>query len=417
MSIGYACLTVGVPNTDIKSCMLKNADDKKLAQLIEHNLSSLRNMIDYNKTNKINLFRISSDIIPFGSSPVNTLPWTQLFKQELTEIGETVKKAGIRVSMHPGQYTVLNSPDSQVADRAVEDLNYHASFLDSLGVDYTHKIILHIGGVYGDKRAAIRRFADRYRSLSPSVRDRLVIENDDKSYHICDVLELGTALGIPVVYDNLHNKLNCCDSSKDDLYWVTQSGLTWKQKDGKQKIHYSQQNPVKNAGSHSESILIDDFLHFYQSLGQYKPDIMLEVKDKNISAIKCTHCTSESKDIKVLELEWSRYKYAVLEKSPNDYKMIRELLKDKNSYPALAFYNIIEHAYRQEVVQGNSVNAILHIWGYFKNLAGAAEKKRFFDLLQIYQEKNTSIISIKRFLYRLAEKYRQDYLLRSYYFL
>ena len=102
MSIGYACLTVGVPNTGIKGCMLKNANEEKLAELIRYNLTSLKNIIDYNDANDVLLFRISSDIIPFGSSPANTLQWRSVFKEDLSILGNSIGEAGIRVSMHPG---------------------------------------------------------------------------------------------------------------------------------------------------------------------------------------------------------------------------------------------------------------------------------------------------------------------------
>jgi UV DNA damage endonuclease len=416
MSIGYACHTIGVPSTGIKGCLLKNAGTDTLAELIAHNLSSLHHIVDYNDANDIRLFRISSDIIPFGSSPVNTLTWKELCREELSVIAERIRTSGIRVSMHPGQYTVLNSPDRQVAERAALDLVYHVSFLESLETDTTNKVILHVGGAYGDKSASMRHFAERYRDLDDSVKRRLVIENDDKSYHIGDVLELGAGLGIPVVYDNLHNKINCCDVSKDDFFWIAQCAPSWKQSDGRQKVHYSQQDPCKNAGSHSARIGIDEFLNFYSGLGSSKPDIMLEVKDKNLSAVKCINCTAQHADIRVLETEWSRYKYAVLEKAPNDYKEIRALLKDKSSYPAAAFYRAIDHAYAQEANQGNTVNAALHVWGYFKSITGAAEKKRFSDLMRSYQVKDIPILPIKRYLMRLATKYHQDYLLKSYYF-
>ncbi|HXK77992.1 MAG TPA: UV DNA damage repair endonuclease UvsE, partial [Oscillospiraceae bacterium] len=384
MSIGYACLAVGVPDTEIKGCLLKNAGEEKLAELIRHNLASLKNIVAYNDENGIRLFRISSDIIPFGSGPIRPLPWAELFREELAAVGESIEKAGIRVSMHPGQYTVLNSPEKQVAKRAVEDLRYHAAFLDSLGVGSSCKIVLHVGGVYGDKKAAVQRFSERYRDLDESIRRRLVLENDDRSYHIGDVLELGARLGIPVVYDNLHNNVNGCDPSKNDAFWISQCAPSWGEKDGRQKVHYSQQAPGKSAGSHSGSIIIDEFMDFFASLGGDRPDIMLEVKDKNLSAVKCINCTAQQGTIGALELEWGKYKYAVLEQAPGDYQKIRELLKEKSSYPALTFYHLIEHAYAQEIIPGNAVNAALHIWGYFKNLAAEGEKKRFFALLQDY---------------------------------
>lgn len=90
------------------------------------------------------------------------------------------------------------------------------------------KIVLHIGGVYGDKEKAIDRFIHNYNLLSPKVKDRLVIENDDKSYNIGDVLKIGKTLDIPVVFDNLHNKILPYDKSKDELYFINKCKKTWK---------------------------------------------------------------------------------------------------------------------------------------------------------------------------------------------
>lgn len=171
----------------MKSCTLKNADDKHLLSLIGQNLDSLERLIDYNIQNGIPLFRISSDLIPFGSSLAAGLPWQEIFAEKLSAIGGKILRSGMRVSMHPGQYTVLNSPDPSVVERAVEDLRYHAGVLDGLGLGRTHKIILHLGGVYGDKKQAKSRFLSRYRGLEPGIQKRLVLENDDKLFHIWDV--------------------------------------------------------------------------------------------------------------------------------------------------------------------------------------------------------------------------------------
>ena len=71
MSIGYACLNIGTPGTKMRSVMQRNATAEKLTEVTAHNLAALEKMIDYNRENNIKLFRISSDLIPFGSSPVN----------------------------------------------------------------------------------------------------------------------------------------------------------------------------------------------------------------------------------------------------------------------------------------------------------------------------------------------------------
>lgn len=342
MNIGYACLTIGVPYTNYKSCMLKNANEENLLQLISYNLNSLENVIDYNIKNNIKLFRISSDIIPFGSNPINNIKWWQVFSYKLSNIGEKIKNSGMRVSMHPGQYTVLNSPKEEVVKKAIEDLNYHAKFLKSLNIGIDGKIVLHIGGVYNDKSEATKRFIKNYNSLDDLVKQRLVIENDDKSSNIKDVLEIAKIINIPVVFDNLHNQVNPYNKNESDYCWINKCKKTWEKQDGYQKIHYSQQDPFKKPGSHSQTIYINEFVDFFKNLQRNDIDIMLEVKDKNLSAIKCINCTSDSKSIKDLEIEWDRYKYKILENSPLNYIEIRKLLKNKNFYPAMEFYNLIE---------------------------------------------------------------------------
>lgn len=416
MRIGYACLTVGVQNTGLRSCVLKNANETHLKELIEHNIKALKNIVEYNIANGIQLFRISSDLIPFASSPVNTLNWPDLFESELRAIGQQILTSGMRVSMHPGQYTVLNSPDTHVVNRAVEDLNYHARLLDSLGVDDTHKIILHIGGVYKNKKLATENFAAGYRDLPPRVKNRLVIENDDKSYHIQDVLDIGTNLKIPVIYDNLHNLIHCSDSQKSDAYWIAQCAQTWQTKDGPQKIHYSQQDPQKKSGSHSRSIQIDAFMDFRDRLPTQLIDIMLEVKDKNLSAVKCINCTTQTKKIMVLESEWALYKYTVLEHSPTVYMQIRNLLKNKKSYPAVEFYHLLEDALQSTAHPGSALNAALHVWGYFKSQASEREKTKMLNLFEGYRHGTKTLSNLKSSLWKLALSYRQDYLLQSYYF-
>lgn len=416
MSVGYACLTVGVQHTDLKSCMIKNANEEKLLDLIAHNLNSLENIIDYNAKNNIRLFRISSDLIPFGSSPVNSLLWWDIFASQFSKIGEKVQRSGMRVSMHPGQYTVLNSPNEEVVSRAIEDLNYHAKVLDGLGVGAEHKIVLHIGGVYNDKKQANIRFVTSYHRLDETVKQRLVLENDDRSYNISDVLEIGTILNAPVVFDNLHNEINPSDKKKNDFYWINECSKTWGKKDGNQKIHYSQQNPIKKLGAHSESIKINKFMDFYEDVEREDLDIMLEVKDKNLSAIKCINCTSVDKSIKALELEWSRYKYSILESSPTDYVEIRKLLRNKYEYPAISFYALVEEALQKKSTIGYSINASQHIWDYFKETASDKEKSSFLKSIDAYQKGKTSIRTIKNILWKMAVKYNQSYLLDSYYF-
>jgi len=415
MRIGYACIAIAVQESDIKRCMLKNASEERFLSLIRHNLSALENVIDYNVANGIKLFRISSDLIPFGSSAASDILWSEIFSQEFSIIGRKIADAGMRVSMHPGQYTVLNSMNNTVVERAIQDLNYHARVLDALGVNYQHKLVLHLGGLYGNKSQAKSRFVLHYNHLDDAVRNRLVLENDDTMFHIEDVLETASAAGIPVVYDNLHNAANPADHTIGDHDWIKLCAATWKTGDGLQKVHYSQQNPAKKTGAHSETIDLEKFLNFYHRLSGMDIDIMLEVKDKNISALKCINCV-EKRGIRALEIEWARYKYCILERSPVAYERIRALLNEKAAYPALEMYRLIEEAYLTPIHKGNAVNAAQHVWGYFKNKATQAEKSRFDQLVKKVLSDEISLTSLKNCLHRIARKYNEEYLLSGYYF-
>ena len=416
MSIGYACLNIGTPNTNIRSVMQRNATPEKLTEVTEHNLAALERMIDYNHKNDIKLFRISSDLIPFGSSPVNTLAWPEIHKEAFDRIGSKIRKSGMRVSLHPGQYTVLNSPTEDVVERAITDLVYHDKILIALGTDQTNKIVLHVGGIYGDKKEALERFEQNFRRLPEAVRNRLIIENDDRLYNIEDVLTLAHRLHVPAVYDNLHHAINPPPSGGTDPYWIAEAKKTWKAADGNQKIHYSQQALDKRPGAHADTINLETFLTFHEQLEDKQIDIMLEVKDKNLSAIKCQNATTEIKRMVLLEKEWGRYKYTILEKSPAVYQAIRTLLKDKEVYPVQEFYRLIETAFAEEPHPGYAENAAAHVWGYFKKHATDTERKQYEKNLANYRNNTGTLATLKRQLFKIAEKYEVDYLLQSLYF-
>jgi UV DNA damage endonuclease len=167
------------------------------------------------------------------------------------------------------------------------------------------------------------------------------------------------------------------------------------------------------------------FMEFYNQLPDPKPDIMLEVKDKNLSALKCIHLTEQSKAVQ-LEAEWARYKYLVLSRSARAYQSIRELLKDKSAEAALEFYQIVETAMSLPQDPGAEVNAAQHVWGYISrasdkrvtgsSASGNPEKERFERLLNSFQSGGQSITPLKKFLYRCARERKLTYLLESLYF-
>jgi len=416
MNIGYACITAGNITSNYRTITKKYLTEEKLIEVVEHNLNTLEEIIDYNILNNIKLFRITSDLIPFGSSPLNTISWENIFFNRFIKIGEKIRNAGIRVSMHPGQYTIINSPRDNVIENSIEDLIYHNKILDLLGSDNKSKIILHIGGVYDDKDNAKKRFIENYNRLSDDIKNRLVIENDHNSYNIIDVLDISSKCDIPVVFDNLHHDINKEIDGKSDYYWITQTQKTWTSKDGLQKIHYSQQDIGKTPGAHSNTINLRIFKEYLDANIINDLDIMLEVKDKNLSAIKINNLVNNS-HISDLEIEWSKYKYNILEKSPESYNSIRQLLKDKESYPIFDFYDLIDIGLGTQSSIGNKINGIEHVWGYFKKSATEKEKEEYKRLLNKLKEDVKYEKRIKKYLFAMANKYNEKYLLNSYYFL
>lgn len=414
IDVGYACMALGVPDTTMRTCRLCGATPERLGPLIQQNLNALEAMIKYNADNGIRLLRISSELIPFGSHPDSSFEWQYDSKSRLSQIGQSIKDANLRVSMHPGQYTVLNSTNPDVVARAIDDLVYHERVLSALQTDCSHKIVLHIGGVSGNKIEALRRFRTHFSYLDDAVKRRLVIENDDRFFHIADVLETGRRLEIPIVFDNLHHQLNGCDS-QSQYEWLRLCKDTWQAKDGRQKIHYSQQDEERRAGAHSKTIRVREFLDFCERLKGI--DVMLEVKDKNLSAVKCALCLDDNGHISKLEKQWSLYKYLVLEKNPFGYAAIRELLKDKSAYPAIQFFEIIEASLRMADNKGFAVNAAQHVWRYFKKVCTAKEKALFEKLLKDYAAGYVAFKTIKTLLFRLSVKYKKAYLQNSYFFL
>src|SRR6476661_722136 len=107
--LGYACLCLCVDDSSPRGTILRNATLERLRALTAANLTRLDRVLEFNVARGVRMFRMSSDIVPFGSHPVNTTPWWDEFAEPLAHIGKLIRSSDMRVSMHPGQYTVLSS--------------------------------------------------------------------------------------------------------------------------------------------------------------------------------------------------------------------------------------------------------------------------------------------------------------------
>ena len=283
MKIGYACINQGLECRSSRTFRLRNYNHKRLIETIEGNLDCLMHILRYNKEQKLLLFRITSDLIPFASHSVMDFNWQEYFTEKFQEIGKFIKTNNMRITMHPGQYTVLNSNNLEVYKKTILELKYHVEILDLMELNSTSKVQIHVGGVYNDKKKSIDRFIRRYKNLDELIRNRLIIENDDKSYNLNDCLEIHKKTDIPIVLDVYHHD---CLNQGEPLYEVFQRFTkTWKNPDGIPLIHYSSKHPTKGKGSHAEVIDIQHFKDFIKTTKFFNFDIMLEIKDKEQSAL------------------------------------------------------------------------------------------------------------------------------------
>lgn len=284
MKIGYVCVNNSLkckPNVKFR---LASYTPARFKDTVATNLSCLKETLIYNLEHDLMFFRISSDTVPFASHPVCKVDWKKFFTPQLKELGAFIIDHQMRISMHPDQFVVINSPDQDIVKRSIAELKYHADFLDALGLDGAAKIQIHVGGVYGKKTAALSAFIHTALTLPVEIRKRLVIENDDRSYGLSDCLLIHQKTGIPVLFDSFHH--SCLSYGEPLLVAMKQAAGTWKKSDGVMMVDYSSQQAGAIKGTHTDTIDLADFQKFIQGTKGMDFDIMLEIRDKEQSALK-----------------------------------------------------------------------------------------------------------------------------------
>jgi len=284
MKIGYPCLNHTLGDKGYKTFRLASFSQERFIETVKHNLDYVRRILDFNLTHGFMFFRISSGIIPFASHPVMNIDWQGMFEAELYDIGAFIRQHRMRISMHPDQFVLINSPRRQVVQASIRDLIWQTQFLDLMGLDGSSKVQIHVGGVYADRRMAVRNFIANYLGLPSRVKERLVIENDDKSFPLNDCLKIHEAVGIPVLFDNFHH--DCLNQGESLFEAMMMAKGTWKKKDGLMMVDYSAQEPGARRGKHALTIDTNQFSNFLSITQGMDFDIMLEIKDKEKSALK-----------------------------------------------------------------------------------------------------------------------------------
>jgi UV DNA damage endonuclease len=302
MRLGFAVKVVGragLPSNDARRWQ----SGPHLRVSLEH----LEAILDYLAETGIDMYRISSDLAPYVTHP--DLP--QFHGQieecapELARLGRRARARGLRLSFHPSQFVLLNSPDEALTAKSVADLAAQARLLDALGLGPEAVVVTHVGGVYGDLEAGRERWARAWERLPELVRRRLVLENDDVRYGVADTLWIHERTGVPLVFDYLHHW--CNDRAGMDQHEALGACLATWPAGVTPKIHFSSPRTEmrvlerKNRKSgktervqappvwtgHADYLNPFEFISFVRGAGRLPDfDVMLESKLKDVALLR-----------------------------------------------------------------------------------------------------------------------------------
>ena len=255
--LGYACINATLRKNHkirMNRRAIKRTYEEKglphIGSLVQQNLEDLHKVLQWNVENKIRVFRLSSDITPWGSEYEFTdLPNADEVMALFKKCGQYALDNDIRLSFHPGQFCVLASPKENVILNAISDLELHGRLMDALQQPRNHlaKINIHLGGAYGDKPKAAQQFNKNFHRLSDAVKTRLTVENDDRqnlfsTKELYDYVYSDT--GIPIVFDFHHHAIHPDGLSEQD--GLALAAKTWQVRPC---THYSESRQIERGPS------------------------------------------------------------------------------------------------------------------------------------------------------------------------
>jgi len=179
----------------------KEVAEQRLWDIMVHNIESYKNLITYvgGLQNELRMVRLGSDVLPVYTEPTWCYFWRlpdvrEYCERSLAPVGELARNLNVRLSMHPGQFTVLASDSEDIVNRSIEEFEYHVDVARWMGYGrqfQDFKINVHISG-----RKGPAGIIDAYSRLSQEARNTITIENDENSWGIEASLELREHLAL-----------------------------------------------------------------------------------------------------------------------------------------------------------------------------------------------------------------------------
>ena len=299
--LGFPVKVLGRPE-------LKSNDSRRWQQQphLRVSLEYVREIFAHLQTIGVTMYRLSSDLAPYLTHPDLPQFRNQIEEcaEELEALGAIAHAQGLRLSFHPSQYIILNSTNEKLTGQSIHDVVSQAEILDRMGQGPEAVVVVHVGGVYGDRAAARERWARTYERLPVHARKRLVLEHDDISFSAADVLEVHRLCGVPLIFDHQH--FWCLNPERLDLRETAEAFLrTWppgvrpklhyssprtemreiKRKDPKTKKSKTVLQPPLLTG-HADYVNPFEFSMMMRALAGLDFDVMLEAKAKELALIR-----------------------------------------------------------------------------------------------------------------------------------
>ncbi len=201
-------LRLGFPVKVLARPDLKSNDTRRWANSphLKTSLAYLDSILDHLAKYRIRMYRMSSDLAPYATHP-DMPQFHGMIKEsvlELQAVGRRAQELGLRLSFHPSQFVVLNSPDPELVRKSIWDLSAQAEMLDLMELGPEAVVVIHVGGTYGDRPANAARWARTWETLPEHVRRRLVLEHDDLRFSASDVLWIHKQTGVRLIFDYQH---------------------------------------------------------------------------------------------------------------------------------------------------------------------------------------------------------------------
>jgi UV DNA damage endonuclease len=262
-----------------------------------------RDILTYLQQHDIHFYRLAGQLAPYLTHPQMPNFHQQIdeSRNELAIIGDLARQMAIRLTMHPGHYIQLSSPDAERVARSQREVAACSALLDAMGLGAEAVIVVHVGGLYDNKTASMERFVRNMTALRAPVRQRLVLENDERSYDIADLLWIHRRTGIRLVLDVLHHR--CLNRSGATLTDALHSALRTWPADEQPKIHLSSSRTelrelyqqgvrrltMPQPNQHSDFINPFEAIELLETARHYglRPfDLMLEAKAKDLALLR-----------------------------------------------------------------------------------------------------------------------------------